>query len=82
MRDGQRRLYTLNAVQTNDQGEFSLFWLPPGEYYVSAVPEDPLAAERDVQRVASGHRRTSFGCDAPGDHAKESARWIVHRGSL
>ena len=40
--NGQKRLFTLNAVQTNDQGEFSLFWLPPGEYYVSAVPEDPL----------------------------------------
>jgi len=40
--NGQKRLYTLNAVQTNDLGEFSLFWLPPGEYYVSAVPEDPL----------------------------------------
>ena len=38
---GQRRLYTLNAVQTNDLREFSIFWLPPGEYYVSAVPEDP-----------------------------------------
>lgn len=40
--DGQKRLYTLNVVQTNDLGEFSLFWLPPGEYYVAAVPEDPL----------------------------------------
>ncbi len=40
--DGQRRLYTLNVVQTNDRGEFSLFWLPPGEYYVAAIAEDPL----------------------------------------
>jgi uncharacterized GH25 family protein len=40
--NGQKRLYTLNVVQTNDQGEFSLYWLPPGEYYVAAVPEDPL----------------------------------------
>jgi protocatechuate 3,4-dioxygenase beta subunit len=40
--DGRRRLYTLNVVQTNDLGEFSHFWLPPGEYYVSAVPEDAL----------------------------------------
>jgi hypothetical protein len=39
--NGQKRLYTLNVVQTNDQGEFSLYWLPPGDYYVSAVPEDP-----------------------------------------
>jgi len=40
--NGKKRLYTLNVVQTNDHGEFSLYWLPPGEYYVSAVPEDPL----------------------------------------
>jgi hypothetical protein len=39
--NGQKRLYTLNVVQTNDQGEFSLYWLPPGDYYVSAVAEDP-----------------------------------------
>jgi protocatechuate 3,4-dioxygenase beta subunit len=39
--NGKKRLYTLNVVQTNDLGEFSLYWLPPGEYYVSAVPEDP-----------------------------------------
>jgi hypothetical protein len=40
--DGKKRLYTLNIVQTNDLGDFSLFWLPPGEYYVSAVAEAPL----------------------------------------
>ena len=39
---GQRRLYTLNAVQTNDLGEFSIFCrCHPASYYVSAVPEDP-----------------------------------------
>lgn len=40
--EGQRRLYILNVVQANDLGEFSLFWLPPGQYYVSAVAENPL----------------------------------------
>ena len=39
--NGQKRLYTLNVVQANDQGEFSLYWLPPGDYYLSAVAEDP-----------------------------------------
>jgi 5-hydroxyisourate hydrolase-like protein (transthyretin family) len=57
--DGRKRLYTLNVVQTNDQGEFSLYWLPPGEYYVSAVPEDP--ARQNVMFSVSppgigGHR--------------------------
>jgi len=39
--NGQKRLYTLNVVQANDLGEFSLYWLPPGDYYVSTVAEDP-----------------------------------------
>ena len=57
--NGEKRLYTLNVVQTNDRGEFSLYWLPPGEYYVSAVPEDP--ARQNVMFSVSppgigGHR--------------------------
>ena len=64
--NGQKRLYTLNVVQTNDLGEFSLSWLPPGEYYVSDGPRRSVTAKRDVQRFASGHRRPSRGRDAPG----------------
>jgi len=57
--DGRKRLYTLNVVQSDDLGEFRFFWLPPGQYYVAAIPEDT-----DRQRVmfnvsppgSGGHR--------------------------
>ena len=35
-RDGNRSLTIVQAVLTNDRGEYRLFWLPPGQYYVSA----------------------------------------------
>ncbi len=33
---GQRLLTVVQSVQTNDRGEYRLFWLPPGRYYVNA----------------------------------------------
>jgi Carboxypeptidase regulatory-like domain len=35
---GRRTLDTVKAAITNDLGEYRLFWLPPGQYYVSATP--------------------------------------------
>jgi hypothetical protein len=69
---GQRRLYTLNAVQTNDLGEFSIFWLPPVEYYVSAVPEDP-------QR-----QNVSFSVSPPGigGHRSDAMPPVISRKNL
>ncbi|HEX4998334.1 MAG TPA: carboxypeptidase-like regulatory domain-containing protein [Terriglobia bacterium] len=46
-RDGERRLYSMNVVQTNDRGEFHFFWLPPDRYFIAAIPEDT-----DRQRAA------------------------------
>jgi 5-hydroxyisourate hydrolase-like protein (transthyretin family) len=69
---GQRRLYTLNAVQTNDLGEFSLFWLPPGDYYVSAVPEDPL------------RQNVTFSVSPPGigGHRSDAMPTVISRKNL
>jgi hypothetical protein len=39
-REGLRILNTVQYVQTNDKGEFRLFWLPPGRYVVAAKVED------------------------------------------
>ena len=36
--DGQRTLTPLKTDQTNDRGEYRLFWLSPGEYYIQATP--------------------------------------------
>jgi hypothetical protein len=35
--DGRRKLTPVQSVTTNDLGEYRLFWLAPGRYYVSAV---------------------------------------------
>jgi hypothetical protein len=40
-KDGRRTLTIVQAVETNDRGEYRLFWLPPGRYYVSAKPDIP-----------------------------------------
>jgi beta-lactamase regulating signal transducer with metallopeptidase domain len=38
---GERTLGIIQAVQTDDKGEYRLFWLPPGQYVIAARPEDP-----------------------------------------
>lgn len=35
-----RSLVTVQAVPTDDKGEYRLFWLPPGKYFISALPSD------------------------------------------
>lgn len=39
--DGWRVLTPVTSLASNDLGEFRLFGLPPGQYYVSAQPEPP-----------------------------------------
>jgi hypothetical protein len=38
--DGQRTFNTVQAVFTNDFGEYRLFWLRPGRYYVAVMRQD------------------------------------------
>jgi protocatechuate 3,4-dioxygenase beta subunit len=48
-RDGQRALTITQAVLSNDRGEYRLFWLTPGSYYISvkpAVEDGPYAPIR------------------------------------
>ena len=40
-RDGWRALVPIVSLASNDLGEFRLFGLPPGQYYISAQPEPP-----------------------------------------
>ena len=40
--EGRRTLTVVRSVITNDLGEYRLFWLPPGRYYVSAFHPGPL----------------------------------------
>jgi hypothetical protein len=42
--DGQLQLNPVLADRTNDLGEYNLFWLPPGRYYIVAVLWDTASA--------------------------------------
>jgi hypothetical protein len=39
--DGWRKLDAITSQVTNDLGEYRLFGLPPGQYYISAQPDPP-----------------------------------------
>ena len=41
--DGRRELQSSRALTTNDLGEYRLYYLPPGDYYVRAAYYPPLA---------------------------------------
>jgi protocatechuate 3,4-dioxygenase beta subunit len=36
--NGQRRFQTVGSARTNDRGEYRIFWVTPGRYFVSATP--------------------------------------------
>jgi hypothetical protein len=38
-KNGRRALTIIQTVATDDRGEYRLFWLAPGRYYVSAKPD-------------------------------------------
>jgi protocatechuate 3,4-dioxygenase beta subunit len=38
-KDGRRTLTIVQTVSTDDRGEYRLFWLAPGRYYVAARPD-------------------------------------------
>jgi protocatechuate 3,4-dioxygenase beta subunit len=39
-RDGQRVMNVVEALRTNDNGEYRLFWLPPGRYFIAVQAVD------------------------------------------
>ena len=44
-RSTRPQLTMVQSVLTNDLGEYRIFWLPPGRYYLSARPENVQARE-------------------------------------
>jgi hypothetical protein len=70
-RDGKRILTIVESVLTNDRGEYRLFWLPPGQYYVTArsargqdvehnVPGIPFAQRPSAVRITEPARAVTF----------------------
>ena len=45
-KEGQRTLAVVETAQTNDLGEYRLFWMQPGQYVVSAVPTRDLGLKQ------------------------------------
>jgi protocatechuate 3,4-dioxygenase beta subunit len=67
--NGERRLYILQVVQTNDLGEYRFYWLPPGRYFVAVIPDDIL------------RQNVSFSIPPPGEggHREDQLSPIVTR---
>jgi len=48
-KDGRRQFTSVQTVETNDRGEYRLFWLTAGRYYVSAKPDISELAPAPMQ---------------------------------
>jgi protocatechuate 3,4-dioxygenase beta subunit len=59
---GSDELYLVQRVQTNERGEYRLFWLEPGSYYICAIDSDgPIILKEWSVRPAgrTGSRETA-----------------------
>ncbi|HYR90276.1 MAG TPA: carboxypeptidase-like regulatory domain-containing protein [Terriglobia bacterium] len=57
-RNGRRTMTIVQSVETNDRGEYRLFWLAPGPYYISArpdIPEQPSGLPAGMTGVSAVH---------------------------
>jgi hypothetical protein len=62
--EGNRLLDFVQVAHTNDRGEYRLFWLPPGKYYVATRPEALQSAAttsfvNTPDRIAQYHEENS-----------------------
>jgi len=95
-REGQRSLNSQQMAETNDLGEYRIFGLPPGLYFVSALPRPGPRLEGDVYVVptiptrANGNRRETRtpGTDAvaagivdPGVFDRETFLTVYYPGT-
>jgi hypothetical protein len=47
-RAGERNVYIERTVLTDEHGDYRIYWLGPGEYYVAALVEDPQRRSIDM----------------------------------
>ena len=69
-KDGEQTLTLVRADSTDDRGEYRLFWLPPGTYYVSAASARPGIADFSfITTRPSGEtmKLTADGLDLKGN---------------
>jgi hypothetical protein len=52
----QRNLVQVATGQTNDRGEYRLFWVPPGRYHLSASPATRLSGLNPLEPFAANNK--------------------------
>jgi hypothetical protein len=43
--EGRRTLISVQTIRSNDLGEYRLFWMAPGQYVISAQPQESLSVD-------------------------------------
>jgi hypothetical protein len=65
-RRGFPSLITVGAQATDDRGEYRLFWVPPGDYFIAVSPRPPLRNARGPQNVRTFYpSATNAGAATP-----------------
>jgi hypothetical protein len=68
---GRRTLTPVQSVMSNDLGEYRLFWLAPGRYYVSAVHPKAQGPFRQMLGAGMGIQATTM---ATGDMIRATSK--------
>jgi hypothetical protein len=63
--NGIRSLVSAGSGQTNDLGEYRIFWLPPGEYFVSVLASNTTATRESRADLSASQ--------AAGPHVRDAA---------
>lgn len=63
--NGRRYLTVVEAVHSDDKGNYRLFWLPPGRYYVAARLEDLSRRTVGVVTVPPGRMTSNDEASTP-----------------
>ena len=88
---GERKAYIERTVLTDEHGDYRIYWLGPGSYYVAAVFEDPQRRTIDMAptgppgRTTARHRATSPVITRqvlPDGSVNEEAYGVVYYGGV
>jgi len=64
-REGERFLNMIQSVATDEQGNYRLYWLAPGAYYVAAVYEDQQRRTINPDPIPPGRRGPTDRATSP-----------------
>jgi hypothetical protein len=91
VQNGRRYLTVIGATHTDDRGEYRLFWLSPGRYYVAARPEDLQRRSVPLVSTPPGRAYTNEVASAPivarrrtptGEVIEETTGLVYYGGAL